>query len=312
MPVGMLVTGVVLALLTVYQNPDTHYDPQLNSRRIRLNFTRTRSVADSVVFVDIIYTWPIWVPVGIIFFLMFAANELAYRVARSRRGEEPERSHNTSIAQKGSILGLVALLLGFSFSITSSRYDARQRLVLDEANSIGTCFLRAGLVPEPHRGRLRVALREYTDRRIALCEHLIETDEYRKTACELDKQLVELWAALETAMKANHELTFQSHLIPAANQVIDLCSARAWSDRYHMPPAVLLVLGISAVTCSGLMGHSSGQVGRRHLNLWISLNVLLVLVLYVVLDFDRPRLGMIRVDTGPLVDLRNSMVSSPP
>ena len=74
---------------------------------------------------DIIYNWPMWILVAGVLALMFAANEVGYRFGRARQAEEPDRSHNVSGGLKASIFGLVALLLGFSYSMTSSRFNQR-------------------------------------------------------------------------------------------------------------------------------------------------------------------------------------------
>ena len=256
---------------------------------------------------DRIYDWPIWVLVVSLLALTFVATEVGYRLGRAQRAEEPERSHTVSNALKASVIGLVALLLGFSYSMTTSRFEVRQRLVLDEANAIGTCYLRGGVLEEPARSRVQAALKRYTDLRLECFKLAVEPGEYQRTTEAMDAALVDLWSAVEDAVKADRQLAHTSQIIPAANEVIDLAATRAWANRNHMPPAVLLLLAICMVASSGLMGHSSGQVGRRHVGLWVNLNLLLLLVVFVVLDFDRPRRGFIQVNHAPLIELRESM-----
>ena len=256
---------------------------------------------------NIIYDWPTWVLLVSLLALMFAATEVGYRLGRARHAEEPEGSHAVSNALKGSIIGLVALLLGFSYSITSSRFNQRQRLVLDEANAIGTCYLRAGLLGEPARNRIRAALHRYTDLRLEHFERALVPGEYQRTTKAMDAAMVDLWSAVEDGVKADHELARTSQIVPAANEVIDLSATRAWASHNQMPPSVLLLLAVCMIISSGLVGHSSGQVRRRHLGLWIGLNILVMLVLFVVLDFDRPRRGLIQVNHAPLIELRESM-----
>ena len=254
-----------------------------------------------------IYDWPTWVLVVSVLGLMFAASEVGYRLGRARQAEEPERSHNVSSGLKASIFGLVALLLGFSYSMTSSRFNQRQRLVLDEANAIGTCYLRAGLLGEPAPNRIRTTLQRYTALRIEHFERALEPGEYQRTTKAMDAALVDLWSAVEDGVNADHELARTSQIVPAANEVIDLSATRAWASHNHMPPSVLLLLAVCMVVSSGLMGHSFGQVGRRHLGLWIAMDVLVILALFVVLDFDRPRRGLIQVNHTPLIELQESM-----
>jgi len=99
--------------------------------------------------------------------------------------------------------------------------------------------------------------------------------------------------------------------VPAANEVIDLSSTRAWAGRNHLPAPVLVLLMVSVLVTGLLLGHSSGQAGKRHSPLWLVTNLIFALVLYVVLDFDRPRRGLIQVDPTPLVELEASLREEP-
>ena len=100
-------------------------------------------------------------------------------------------------------------------------------------------------------------------------------------------------------------------IVPAANEVIDLSSTRAWAGRNHLPGPVLVLLLASVLVSGLLLGHSSGQAGNRHAPLWLVSNLIFALVLFVVLDFDRPRRGLIRVDPTPLVELESTLREGP-
>jgi hypothetical protein len=101
-------------------------------------------------------------------------------------------------------------------------------------------------------------------------------------------------------------------IVPAANEVIDLSTARLWLRGFHMPPSVLLLLALCIVICGAMIGHALGEAGQdRHLGLSLGINLLIVMVAFVVLDFDRPRRGLIRVDQSPLLVVRESMKASP-
>ena len=256
-----------------------------------------------------IYDLPIWAFISVVLPLMFGANEIGFRMGRARHADEPERSQTVANGLKASIIGLVALLLGFSYSMTSGRFNQRQQLVLDEANAIGTCYLRAGLLPETAGGHIRDCLRRYTDLRLEHFETALVPSEFQRTTKAMDAALVELWAGVEEAVKSDQDRARVSEIVPAANEVIDLAATRAWASHNQMPASVLALLAICVVVSSGLMGHSSGQVGRRHLGLWVALNCLIMLVLFVVLDFDRPRRGLIQINHQPLIELRQSMGS---
>jgi hypothetical protein len=239
--------------------------------------------------------------------LTVAATALGYRAGRARKDTEDDRAYGVTTGLKASVFGLVALILGFTYSMTSSRFDERQRLVLDEANAIGTCYLRAGLLKPATTDGTRDALRRYTDLRIALFEQALDHDAVRRISQEMDGQLAGLWAHVEQSARDDPDLTHHSSIVPAVNTMIDLSSTRAWMMRNHVPPSVLLMLGVCMVVSGALTGQSFGQVGRRSIGLWTIQNLVLAVVLFVVLDFDRPRRGLIKVNHQPLVELRSSL-----
>jgi len=258
-----------------------------------------------------LYDSPTWlITVGLLC-AMSAANEIGFRAGGRSRERETETSRAAATTLKGSVFGLVALLLGFSFSATTSRYDLRQRLVLDQANAVGTCQLRAGLLEESSRERIRTALRHYVRAHLEYATAGDDRAALARTSAEIDRILADLWTAVEEANRRSPDAVRNSLIVPAANEVIDLSSTRAWAGRNHLPVPVITLLLASVLVSSLLLGHSSGQAGRRHIGLWLASNLILALVMYVVLDFDRPRRGLIRVDQAPLVELESAMLGTP-
>lgn len=253
---------------------------------------------------DAVYKWPTWGIVAVIAAATLIANIISYHIAKRRRDQESDRAYGVSSSLKGGILGLVALLIGFTYSLTSSRYDEREHIVLNEANAIGTCYLRAGLLKELPRERIRAALRRYTDARLSLFERGLHSAEAQRLTREMDAELDVIWSGVSISAEADPERTRTSAIVPAANDVIDLSATRAWASRNFLPPPVILLLGVCMVVSGAITGHSFGQVHRPAAGLWALQNVLMALVLFVILDFDRPRRGLITVDHQPLVDVR--------
>lgn len=246
--------------------------------------------------------FPTWSLVVALLLLMLAANELGYRAGQRYQWSETEQSRTVSGAFKGSILGLVALLLGFSFSATTNRYEVRQRIVIDQANALGTCYQRAGMLSALSREPIRSNLRAFLVARLALSDAGAEdSTRYQK---EIDRCLADLWLAVEDAYRREPENVRNCLIVPAANEVIDLSSTRAWANRNHLPAPVLVLLVVSVLVSCMLFGHSSGQAGRRHVGLWLASNAIFALVVYIVLDFDMPRRGLIQVDVTALVELK--------
>lgn len=255
----------------------------------------------------VVYELPTWLIVLGVLVMSFVANELGFRFGRRAGLGDSERSRAVSNGLKASILGLVALLLGFSYSSTSSRYYQRQRMALDEANAIGTCYLRAGLLDAPEATNIQSHLKHYTQLRIDFFNNGLRNDVFAEDEAAMNVEMESLWGEVEAAVRGQGEKVRLSQIVPAANAVIDLNAMRAWSVRNPMPISILMLLAICLVVSGGIMGHSSGEVGKRFLGLWFCLNILITLVLFVVLDFDRPRRGLIQVDHTPLVELEASM-----
>ena len=254
-----------------------------------------------------LYDWPTWIITAGVFCGMLAADEIGFRLGLRHRREETELTRTVSGTLKGSVLGLVALLLAFSFSATTNRFDVRQRLVLDQANAVGTCYQRAGLLEDRSRDQIREALRRYVRARLDLADAGNDPAELTRAGAEIDRLLGGLWSAVEEANRRQPDAVRNSLIVPAANEVIDLSSTRAWASRNHLPDPVLVLLLASVLVSGLLLGHSSGQAGRRLVGLWSASNLILALVLFVVLDFDRPRRGLIRVDQTSLVQLESAL-----
>ena len=256
-----------------------------------------------------IYEWPLWIPVVSILLLSLAATELGFRRGRARAYKS---EHMVVETIRAGTLGLVALLLGFSFSITSGRFNERSELVMDEANSIEACYLRADLVAEPASSQIRGALRRYTEFRLASYEIGLHRGEYQRSAGHMHAALDELWTAVVGAVNADRPRALASGIVPCASEVVHLSAKREWMRRFHMPAAVVVLLGLSIIICAVMIGHALGDTGRRHVGLSLAVNLLIVMVAAIVLDFDRPRSGLIRVEQTPLIVVRERMKPHPP
>ncbi len=260
---------------------------------------------------ELIGGWPTWPLISVLLGLMFLTDEIGFRVGRARHRHEAETSRTVSNALKASIFGLVAFLLAFAFSMTANRHDARRQVVLDEANAIGTCYLRAELLDAPFQNRLRDTLQRFVAVRLEYFDQGLDPTKVKTLTKEMDRLLDDLWLTVSDATKANPQQVHTSQIISATNLVIDLNTTRQWATSSHLQPIVLILLLACVLVSSLLIGHSSGQAGQRHSGLWAAFNVLFALLLFVVIDFDRPRRGLIQVDHRPLVDLQEMMQRTP-
>ncbi len=202
-----------------------------------------------------------------------------------------------------AMLGLLALLLGFTFALALNRYEARRDLVVQEANAIGTTWLRAQLLGEPARGRMTVLLRGYVDARLDWSRDPSPVASLTRTAALQQK----LWAETGTAVRQDSSTQLSRALMEAMNDSFDRASERAAARRAHIPDEVLGILLLCAALSAGMLGTMMGATGRRSRAATTMLLLLVALALLMIFDLDRPVSGAIQVSQQSFEELRQSM-----
>lgn len=243
-----------------------------------------------------------WIVLGGLILAMLLASEVGFRAGcRSTLGTD-DRSQ-VGVLQ-GAMLGLLGLLLGFAFSGATSRFMERQQVIVAEANAMGTACMRADLLPEPAATQLRVHLRAYADKRIELFRETRQR-ESKQIEAELTALHGKLWEAARAGALAKPEVMMA--VLPPINDVIDLLGTRNAMTRLHMPWSVVAVLIAAAAIAMGTIGYGSGLVKRRPRALAMSFAGLIGIVMWVTVDLDYPRVGLIQLSEQPLVDAREAM-----
>jgi hypothetical protein len=238
-------------------------------------------------------------------FAIFAlvAYEVGFRIGRWWQQRTPGEQEGPTGVLIGSLIALLAFLLAVTMGMASDRFDTRRGLVLQEANAIGTTYLRAGYLPEPANEEMRELLREYAPLRVA-------SDDMAQVAANIvrsDELLAEMWLIAETVARSDpNDVT--ALFIESLNEVIDLQESRIVAGIYARVPETVLWLLLSGAVLSLLMlGYGAGITGRRSAASAIVLAVALGAVLTLVIDIDRPQDGIIRVSQQPLIDLQRQI-----
>ena len=248
-----------------------------------------------------------WLVISIVSALLLVAAEVGFRFGLQlhRRKDEARRGQIGGI--QGAMLGLLGLLLGFTFAMAVGRYESRRSLVLSEANSIGTTYLRAALLPETHQSHVENLLRQYVDVRLEFYD--AGADKAKQAAAELAAVSLqhELWShAVAAGKEAPSPLV--TSFISALNETIDLDATRLNALRTHVPGAVwLLVLAVAASGCCA-SGYSAGATGARSAFTNIALPLLIAVAITLIADLDRPRGGLIGINQQPMLDLKQSLL----
>jgi hypothetical protein len=206
----------------------------------------------------------------------------------------------------GALFGLLGFMLAFTFGMAASRREARRDLLLDEVNSIGTTYLRAGMLAEPHQSEVRRLLRDYVDLRLDLAEHPEHVDKDLQQAGELQKQL---WEHAEAVTREKLEYPDLVALFVASlNETIDLQTKRVTVGRYRIPLVVWSAFMILMVLAALALGFHFGQTSsERHWLMTVMLAFSFAVVTFLIFDLDRGAQGWLQIDQRPMYELREQM-----
>jgi hypothetical protein len=239
-----------------------------------------------------------------LFGLLLASLETGFRVGRHAVRDADARASGQVGALQGAILGLLGLLLAFSFAAAGARFLERQDLIVDEANAIGTSFLRADLLDEPHRSELRAALRRYTEHRVQLSAQL-RGGLPPSALQEIERLHARIWSAAIAGVDARPVSALA--VLPPINEVIDLHATRLAAGRKHLPLLVLGLLIVCSALAVGVIGYGCGMGERRRAPMTVSLALLIGSALWITVDLDHPRGGLLRLSDAPLQTLMQSL-----
>ena len=243
-----------------------------------------------------------------VFFILFALISLAcyeggFRLGRWWQNREPGEQEGPTGVLVGSILALLAFLLAVTMGMASDRFDARRAIVLDEANAIGTTYLRAGYLPEPASSQIRELLRQYVPLRIRTSS----SDDLQGDIQKSQAILNQLWTIAEGVAKTTNQGDLVSTFIESLNDTIDLHETRVTAASARVPETVVLLLIIGSALTLGMVGFSAGLTRRRSLLTAAVLIIALGAVITIVVDLDRPREGFIQVSQQPLIDVQQQI-----
>lgn len=241
--------------------------------------------------------------VGILL-LLEAGRRLGLRHA-TRPGEE--RGSTLGLVEN-AVYALLGLMIAFTFSAAFSRFDARRTYIVQEANAIGTAYLRVDLLPPETQPRVRELFRRYLDSRLETYRKVSDIDaalmEYQRSS-ELQ---LEIWNEAMAGMQQLKSSPTAIPLILALNEMIDMTTTRLMATRIHQPTIVFVMLGVLALASALLAGHGMAA-GRRSALHNIVFAAVVAVTIYLIVDLEYPRFGLIRVDEVDqvLIDLRKSM-----
>lgn len=248
-----------------------------------------------------------FVVIAVLVALLFSATEIGFRRGRSARArlEEAARSHHSTL-QTG-VMGLLALLLAFTFSMSSTRYETRKLLLVDEANAIGTAWLRSRMLPEPDRSTVGGLIRDYTGLRLDSYLSLASERSVNVALVKARELQNQLWSQAVGAANKDARSIPIGLFVGSLNDLIDVAARRDAARGNHVPQPVLLFLFLVSILTMGLVGFGCGLGAHRNFSATAMICLFVGLVILVIIDLDRPRRGFIEISQQPMMELRQSL-----
>lgn len=235
------------------------------------------------------------------FLVMLGAAHLGASVSRLRRLASKELEQFNLVL--GATLTLLALIIGFAFSMAVGRYDQRKNYEEEEANAIGTEYVRAQLLPAPDTDKVQALLKQYLQERILFYE-VKDWDRLDKIDSDTAQLQNEMWSVVATAAKSQ-PTPIAALTVAGMNDVLNRqgYTQAAWWNR--IPIAAWGLMGAIALCCNVLIGMPAGEVKTR-IPLLV-LPIVLAIAFMLLADLDSPRGGIIRVRPQNLHSLQDSL-----
>ena len=235
--------------------------------------------------------------------------EIGRRIGIRRLRRDPEFAKARVSVVEGAVFGLLGLMIAFTFSGAASRFDARRHLIVEEANDIGTAWLRLELLPPADQPPLRDLFRTYLASRLELYKRLADPAAMNAQLDRIEKLQKEIWTKAVVAVKASGDTRTTSLLLGSLNEMIDITTDRTMALQTHPPIIIFAMLIFLAFAAALLAGVGMASPTGRNWVHELGFGLVLAAVVYVILDLEFPRFGLIRIDAVDqvLIDLLDSM-----
>jgi hypothetical protein len=256
---------------------------------------------------ELLYDLDLWLIFLLSIGAFFLFTELGFYVGRRGAAATRDTARSQVGTIQGALLGLLALLLGFTFAMAMSRFEVRKQILLDDTNAIGTTYLRAQLLPEPPRREIADLLRRYVKVRLEFYEAGVDKKKLEAANDVTDKLQTQLWSHAAALGEKDPRAITVGLFVQSLNEVIDLHAKALTALENHVPEIILILLYFVALVATGLIGYGCGLGEVRNFFVTVVASVLIAAVIMVIIDLDRPRRGLIRVSQQRLVELRDSL-----
>jgi len=244
-----------------------------------------------------------------LFLGMLLLLETGRRVGIRRLAQDPEGARQGLGVVEGAVFSLLGLLIAFTFSGAASRFDGRRQLIVEEANNIGTAWLRIDVLPSPAQPALRELFRQYLDSRLEMYRKLPEITAAKGELTRSLKLQGDIWSNAVEGCRNSGSGPTHALLLSALNSMFDIATTRIEAMEIHPPLIIFGMLGVLSLAASLLAGY--GMAGGRSRS-WVhffGFAAVMALTVYVIADIEYPRFGLFTVNSSDrvLIELREGM-----
>jgi hypothetical protein len=248
------------------------------------------------------------IPFFLLLIIGFAlTGECIFRLGRRHRIANTKAGSAHFSALQASVIGLLTLLLGFTFAMAQSRFESRRSLVMQEAQAIGTTFTLSRMLPAPESLQIGGLLSEYVTTRRNLYNAGLDQKRLDEIVSNGDEIQIQLRTAVARIFAEDPQSERTSLLVNALNEMSGTAESRQIALENHVPQAILLVLVLVAICAIGFIAYGNGLEGARRMGSTALFASLIALVLTLILDLDRPVRGFILVSEAGIARLQANM-----
>ncbi|HKQ74644.1 MAG TPA: hypothetical protein VJ810_13215 [Blastocatellia bacterium] len=252
------------------------------------------------------------IPLWVLFVATIVAALISFEVGflvGKRRCESERQQEIVVRGLVGGMLGLEAFMLAFSFGVAAAHFDARRQALLEEANTIRTAYLRADLLPEPHRSEVRNLLREYVDVRL----EGVQSGKIKQAIARSEELQGELWLQAAASKETTANPAFAVQFFQSVNEIINIHTRRVIAGlEFRIPGVIWVVLYVITALAAASIGYHCGLSGTNRPFIVLAFILAFSAVIFLIEDLDRPGQGLLEVSQRAMIDLQRKMNAQTP
>ena len=245
----------------------------------------------------------------LLFFGVLLFIDIGYRIGRGQRARGDPAPQEDIGPVDAAVFGLLGLTLAFTFSGASDRLTIRRAQIVQEANAIGTAYLRVDLLDAADQPPIRALFREYLDARIEVYDKFLDRTASNAALEKSNGIQKQIWSRSISASHRMPDMTASLLLVPALNEMFDIATTRTMAAFTHAPAVILVLLVILSFVAAVLSGTAMSTQPRRNVLQMVLFALAISSTVYVVLDLEYPRAGLINLTAmdQAIVQLRETM-----